>query len=324
MISDDLRKRIAALNKGGLRRNPAAAEEEASAESPQRKRDPKPIVRYRHPAREKEVASPKALPEDLAGLQTPVPRSDARLHLPLEAVAQGVEVRGDAGRFLLIDRPVQALFPSSGKAFDQRYAHTISSLEAPVPHDTRGTLQPLAGAGPEGVLYVDIETTGLTANTPLFLVGALVFEAGELRLRQLLARDYSEEAALLTHFCQMLAQAEVVVSFNGKTYDLPYIRDRSFFFGVPFHFGQVHIDMLHEGRRRWKDRLPNCKLQTLERVICRRMRTGDIPGADIPDAYHRFVRTGNAVEMRDILHHNALDLVTMAEALVFILEGRDL
>ena len=324
MISDDLRKRIAALNKGGLRNNRETAEEQTPVEPPQKERDRKPIARYRHPGREKEVAAPKVPSEASAGLQAPATRSDARLHLPLEEVAQGVEVQGDAGQFLMIDRPMQALFPSAGKAFNQRYSHTISSLEEPVPHDTRGTLQPLAGAGPAGVLYVDIETTGLTANTPLFLVGALVFEAGELRLRQFLARDYSEEAALLDHFCQLLAHAQVVVSFNGKSYDLPYIRDRSFFFGVAFEFRQVHIDMLHEGRRRWKDRLPNCKLQTLERVICRRMRSGDIPGADIPDAYHRFVRTGNAVEMRDILHHNALDLVTMAEVLVFILEGREL
>ena len=140
----------------------------------------------------------------------------------------------------------------------------------------------------------------------------------------MLARDYSEEAALLTCFSEGLEPTEVVVSFNGKAYDLPYIRDRCLFHGVPFRLRQHHLDLIHESRRRWRGRLPNCRLQTLERYICRRMRSGDIPGAEIPDAYHRFVQTGNAAQLRDILHHNALDLVTMAEILVFMLEGRDL
>ena len=96
------------------------------------------------------------------------------------------------------------------------------------------------------------------------------------------------------------------------------------YYGYTMKEGISHIDLLHEGRRRYKDRLVNCKLQTLERAICGRGRTEDIPGAEIPDAYHNFVRTNNAVDMRDILHHNALDLVTMVEVVLFMLEGRTL
>ena len=114
------------------------------------------------------------------------------------------------------------------------------------------------------------------------------------------------------------------MSFNGKTYDLPYVRDRMGYFGYDFPADLTHIDLLHEGRRRFKERLPNCKLQTLERAICKRGRTGDIPGEAIPDAYHAFVRTGNALELRDILHHNALDLITLVEIVLFMLEGREL
>ena len=88
--------------------------------------------------------------------------------------------------------------------------------------------------------------------------------------------------------------------------------------------GLEHIDLLHEGRRRYKDHLVNCKLQTLERAICGRGRVEDIAGAEIPEAYHDFVRTGNAVEMRGIVHHNALDMVTMVEVVLFMLEGRTL
>ena len=70
----------------------------------------------------------------------------------------------------------------------------------------------------------------------------------------------------------------------------------------------VHLDLLHHARRRWKGRL-----QTLERFVCGRLRAGDIPGHEIPAAYHHFVRTHDAWQIRSILHHNALNLMTLLE-----------
>ena len=59
--------------------------------------------------------------------------------------------------------------------------------------------------------------------------------------------------------------------------------------------------------------MPDCKLQTLETFVLARTRRGDIPGADIPAAYHDFVETGDAKLLADILHHNLLDLTTMGQ-----------
>ena len=297
MISDEMRKRIAALNRRDLKHADEVSEAEGQEE---------PEVR---PAREERRAMTTA--------------SDARLHLALDEVAQGEEIHTPAGTFLLMDQTVQEVMRGGVRAFGVRHERAIGALHAGnVPHDPYDTFHSLIDAHAEDVIYVDIETTGLTAGTPLFLVGVLGHFNGVLRIVQLLARDYTEEAALLTHFVNLLDASKVVVSFNGKSYDLPYIRDRCLFMGVPFRLGQAHIDMLHVGRRIWGRQLPNCKLQTLERYMCRRPRQGDIPGAEIPDAYHRFVQSGNAVQMRDILHHNALDLLTTAEVLLCVLEGK--
>lgn len=83
-----------------------------------------------------------------------------------------------------------------------------------------------------------------------------------------------------------------------------------------------HLDLLGLSRKRWRDKLPNCKLQTLEKWICGRGRDGDIPGTDIPDTYHLFVRTGNAALLKPIMDHNALDLITMADLLGYLLDMR--
>ncbi len=294
MLSENLRKRIAALNRKEPANRPTP---EAAGEDPP---DPQVVGPRRATSKE------------------------ARLAVPLEAVATGSEVEGDAGVFLRIDRELPKLLPSAGKGFQRRFVRAVEMAgSARSPVDLGATLEPLSLSEPTDLLFVDIEATGLTSGTPLFLIGVLALFDGKLVVTQLLARDYAEEAPLLAHFADMLARSRVVVSFNGKTYDLPYIRDRSAFCGVPFDAPECHIDLLHESRRRWRDQLPNCRLQTLERYLCRRMRSGDIPGDQIGGAYHRFVQSGNAVDMRDILQHNALDLITLAEVMVCILEGRD-
>ncbi len=279
------------------------------------------------------VRAPAGEPDAAETLELPPPSfvakataTDVRLRLLLDDVADGRQKTVPPGRFYLIDQGIEALMPLRGPELKKRFLKLLDQTRgnATVNHDDFGTFQELSGTEPSELVFVDIEATGFTPGTPLFLVGLVVVEEGDLRVQQYLARDYTEEGALLYQVWKRLADTRTVVTFNGKSYDLPYIRDRMVYYGYRLREGLADIDLLHEGRRRYKDRLVNCKLQTLEKAICGRGRLGDIPGAEIPDAYHEFVRTGNATEMRDILHHNALDLVTMIEIVLFMLEGREL
>jgi uncharacterized protein YprB with RNaseH-like and TPR domain len=166
---------------------------------------------------------------------------------------------------------------------------------------------------PADVLFVDLETTGL-GHGPLFLIGALVWEGHELVVHQYLARHYGEEAAVCAAFLALAASRKLLLSFNGKCFDIPYLRTRAAATAVPWHLDLPHFDLLHASRRAWRASLPNCRLQTLEHYICGHPpRHGDIPGADIPAAYHAFVHTGDATLLAQILRHNLHDLVTLAE-----------
>ena len=177
-------------------------------------------------------------------------------------------------------------------------------------------------AGPGDLLFMDIETCGL-AGCAIFLIGVMAYERGDLVFEQLLARDYGEEPAICQAFTERLAAAGVLVTFNGKSFDMTMIRERAAFHGVGWPDREPpHLDLLHEVRRRWRAELPNCRLQTLEQHFCGRHRVGDIPGSGIPAAYHRFVDTADARPMADILHHNLLDMLTMAQLVVALLTGR--
>lgn len=180
-----------------------------------------------------------------------------------------------------------------------------------------------ADAGPEDLLFMDTETCGLAAM-PIFLVGVMFFEEGELVFEQYLARDYAQEPGILRAFASRHETAGVLVTFNGKAFDLPMIRDRGIVHGLPEPWSQPpHLDLLPEVRKRWRRRLRSCALQAVERRLLNRRREDDIPSAQIPDAYHQFVRTGDARQIAAIVHHNLLDLLSMAQIVCLLLTGCD-
>jgi uncharacterized protein YprB with RNaseH-like and TPR domain len=237
----------------------------------------------------------------------------------LEDAGPGAEVEApDGGRAYLIQTRLDeaagegaALWTPCGEALVRAEAGLRARIEAACGAE---------GAFVEDVLLLDLETTGL-ASTPLFLIGALVWEGGEPVVQQWFARDYSEERAVISLFLKGLRRKKLLVSFNGRTFDLPYVRVRAAANGLPFRVGIPHLDMLPECRRAWRRVLPDCRLQTLESRVCGRARPFDIPGSEIPDAYHAFVRTGNAAQIVRIVQHNMMDLVTLAELMVRLSSG---
>lgn len=164
------------------------------------------------------------------------------------------------------------------------------------------------------MLFLDLETCGLTA-CPVFLAGVALIGQNDLVLRQIFARDYAEERALLHEMARLIAEADFLVSFNGKSFDVPFLRDRAAHHRMPFPSSAPHLDLLWLARRRWKNVLPDCKLKTLEWRVLRRRRSGDVGGSDIPGLYHHFVQHGEAHRLVPIFHHNMLDVVAMVELL---------
>ena len=171
--------------------------------------------------------------------------------------------------------------------------------------------------GLEGVLLLDLETAGLAGN-PVFLAGLMTVHSGRIHLRQLLARHYLEEPALVAAVAQTVREHPLLVTYNGKAFDVPMLLDRACRHRIPFAQPRAHLDLLHHARRAYRGRAPNMKLTTLEWLICERRRYGDVPGREIPGLFHRFARDGDPTAMAAVLHHNALDLVTLAELLAHL------
>lgn len=232
-----------------------------------------------------------------------------------DQVWRGREQNGPDGAYYLIDQAVTD--------YDDQGANLSERLSAALENPPSQFLEDLSL---DDLLFCDIETTGLSSAEPLFLIGTLGFEQAQPRLQLFLARDFDEEKAILSAFGQK-TRGKTLVTFNGKSFDWPFIEGRARRLKAALSKPAGHFDLLFAARRQWKSSMPNCRLQTLEMGVCGRGRKGDIPSSQIPDRYYEFLEMADtpgrgAHLLAPVLFHNALDVLTMAELICCLSEGK--
>jgi uncharacterized protein YprB with RNaseH-like and TPR domain len=173
----------------------------------------------------------------------------------------------------------------------------------------------LAAAGyfaPEDFVFLDIETLGLFSR-PIILFGVGTIEGRDLVVRQYLLRDIHEEpAALLATLSHLSGDRPALVTFNGKSFDLPYLQDRLAYYSLENVQGIPHFDVLHFSRRQWKDHYPSLRLSALERDVLGVERADDIPGQMVPEFFETYLQTGNCGPLIPVVGHNRQDVISLA------------
>lgn len=176
------------------------------------------------------------------------------------------------------------------------------------------------------LLFLDIETCGL-GDTVIFLVGLLHYRSARerscLEFESLLARDPSVEPILLRQVAGRVCRTPHYVSFNGRSFDVPRLRNRARRHRVDPLFealvdvpAERHVDLLIDVRRRWKGQLPNCRLSTVERRLLGLERSPhDVPGREVPARYWDAVTTGQPHLIDPIREHNRRDVLAMVALL---------
>ncbi len=178
------------------------------------------------------------------------------------------------------------------------------------------------GAGLGDLYFLDIETTGLGgAGAIAFLVATARIDvtaadgAGVVVLSQYLAESPPEEAALLEALIEdaRFVDEPVLVTYNGRTFDSPLLDERATMHRRRAGFEALRqLDLLRPARTAYRGLLPNCKLGTLEvEVLGMGRPSEDVPGAEVPAWYFRFLRTGDRRMLAPIIEHNELDVVGM-------------
>ncbi|HZS53677.1 MAG TPA: ribonuclease H-like domain-containing protein [Bryobacteraceae bacterium] len=226
----------------------------------------------------------------------------------IEEWADGEVVQNQFGEHYQTER----LFPANR----QHGATDIGSL-AELPPDLMDALGDgeVPSTDCERWAFLDTETTGLAggSGTYAFLIGVGRITTKGFHLRQFFMREYAEEISVLAALTDYLAGFDVLITYNGKTYDQPLLETRYRMCRYKPPFSRLaHLDLLHGARRLWKLRLESCRLMQLEQQILGFYREGDLPGEMIPYVYFEYLRSREAHRLMPVFHHNAIDILTLA------------
>lgn len=273
---------------------------------------------------QKKAAPPPETPAPTPSRLAPNPKTtkSVRSYDPDEGKQlPGIEARNDHGAYQLIEErhPLEHAHGSLTFGDLLRRSPDIAARLARQPALAQASLRDLA--------FIDTETTGLAggAGTLAFLIGVGVFEDDTFVVRQYFLRDPSEELAALMAIDKLLARRAGWVTFNGRAFDVPLLETRYTLNRrrAPFA-SRPHFDLLNPARWLYRGRLASCALSSLEANVLGVPRTADdVPGALIPWMYVQFLRSGDATEMRRVIYHNAMDILSMVTLAAHLLDVFD-
>lgn len=183
------------------------------------------------------------------------------------------------------------------------------------------------GVAPERLVFFDLETTGLSsgAGSVAFLAGfGRLHEAG-VALEQVFMADYPGEPAFLAAVRERIGPGDVMVSYNGRSFDAQVLKTRLLMNGMP-ELQVAHADLLHPARRLWRRLLPNCSLGSVESSVLGVRRGLDLPGWEVPEAYFDYLRHGAGDRLAAVFAHHEQDIISLAGLLwrleAFVVEER--
>ncbi len=166
----------------------------------------------------------------------------------------------------------------------------------------------------ENFKFMDIETKGLS-NVPIILIGVAEIKGDKIIASQYFLRDYAEEASIIDAYLAHLDEDSVHVTFNGKTFDVPFIKNRCRYNRIDADLDLAHLDLMYFAKSLWGEQLPNCQLQTIEREMFGIEREGDVPGQYIPGYWDTYLQKDNIGPVVPIIEHNAQDIISLASFL---------
>jgi len=171
-------------------------------------------------------------------------------------------------------------------------------------------------------LFIDTETTGLSggAGAYVFLIGAAKFTNEGFNFAQFFLHDPANELAQLAALEDFCSSAKVIISYNGKSFDLPRLKTRYKFHGWPPPFADVfHIDLLHIARRLWKSHLSSCSLGDIEHHLLGVKRSSlDVPGWKVASHYFDYLQNGDPTPLSSVFYHNEVDIISLITLLNYI------
>lgn len=165
----------------------------------------------------------------------------------------------------------------------------------------------------EEAVFLDIETTGLSPmRSFIYLIGLVFIDLKKvtMHIMQLIAEDRDEEEEILKLMKERLKSYKTVVTYNGNSFDLPFIAKRSGRYGIE-PIGMDSFDM-YEKLRLHKDtlKLDGLKQKNIEKKLGIN-REDRYNGGECISFYKDYAKNKNQESFDRFVLHNYDDLLYM-------------
>lgn len=171
------------------------------------------------------------------------------------------------------------------------------------------TLDELIDIPPNHFVF-DIETTGLNSNyCKVILIGILFNQDNKTVIKQFFANTEDDEKELLLTFINTIKNYQNHITFNGLTFDIPFLNTRLKKHNIDFYLSKNDdIDIL-KLIRPFKEKLSlsDCKLKTIEKYLGI-YREDAISGKESIDLYKDYSVNQDIDLKEKILLHNYEDI----------------
>lgn len=167
------------------------------------------------------------------------------------------------------------------------------------------------------ILFLDIETTGfLSTGSSLYLIGCAYYIDGNWCIRQWFAQTPEEEGELLSAFISFASRYTYLIHFNGNSFDLPFLKQKSQQHGLNCDFDQMEGLDIYRRIVPYKNflKLPDCKLKTLEYFLGI-PREDSYTGRELIQVYKDYTASRDYDLYHTLLLHNSDDMKGMLEIL---------
>jgi len=173
------------------------------------------------------------------------------------------------------------------------------------------------GADYEGVLFFDIETTGLSwRNSVVYLIGLISFTGGQWELTQYFAETMAEEPDVLISFCRAASLKSCFIQYNGQRFDIPYVQHKCTQYKIPNPFEnkeQLDLYQLFLPLKKLL-KLKDFKQKDVEEFL-KYPRKDTLSGRELIKKYQNYQQTPDTALLHLIFLHNHDDMMGMVSLL---------
>ena len=160
------------------------------------------------------------------------------------------------------------------------------------------------------ICFFDIETTGFSRlKNTIYLIGVVYYDNHSLKSIQWFDDDGHSEQEIISEFIAFIKDFDVVINYNGNSFDIPFIEAKAEFYELQFSFDNfISYDIYKEVfSYRFFFGLDNLKQKSLE-LFLKIQRDDEYDGGRLIQIYHDYLKRPTKDYLELLLLHNYDDI----------------